>query len=362
MKVESIMSEHVFQERPAARLASTWVRKAAPAAVLIILAPILAELLMGATRISRLWLLVPEMGVYGVGALLIREVVRRQRRGWGSILLLGIAFAILEEAVILQTSLTPQFFGAAGANSVGWAFGVQWLYLLAMLVYESVYAIVIPIQLVELLFPTSRDERWLTDLGMAAAGVVFLFASTGVHFLWTRGGLQNLGAAGYQPPWTHAVLALLAAAALVAVTLGVPPRGRPVPRTPRRARSPWLAGLLGFIFGLFWWLLVIFAYLDRSMVRGLSPLAPLAAGVAWAGLAYLAVRRLASAEGWQDIHRLALIFGALLASMLGGTVSLITASPADRLGKLVLDVVAVILLSAFAWRLRRRSPESAHPA
>jgi len=93
---------------------------------------VLADVLMGATGLTRLWLLLPEMGVYGVGALMIREVTRRQRRGWPTILLLGMALAIAIECIILQTSFTPQFFSPAFTANFGWAFGVQWIYLLAM--------------------------------------------------------------------------------------------------------------------------------------------------------------------------------------------------------------------------------------
>lgn len=47
-------------------------RAAAPVGVLIFLAPVLAELLMGGLLlVSRLWLLVPEMAVYGGAALII---------------------------------------------------------------------------------------------------------------------------------------------------------------------------------------------------------------------------------------------------------------------------------------------------
>ena len=94
-----------------------------PIVTLIFISPILAELLMGIVHLSNLWLLVPEMSVYGTAALLVREVTRRKRRSWDTMLLLGIAFAIVEECVILQTSLTPQFFPPAFEENFGWAFG-----------------------------------------------------------------------------------------------------------------------------------------------------------------------------------------------------------------------------------------------
>jgi hypothetical protein len=352
------MSGHVMKRHSEVSGWLSWRQFAAPVAVLVLLSPVLTELLMGALRITNLWLLIPEMGVYGVGALLIREVARRRQRGWGTILLLGIALAILIECVILQTSLTPQFFSPAGEHSFGWAYGVQWIYLLAMLGYESVYAVVIPIQLTELLFPDRRNEPWLNRGAAVIAGAIFLLASVAASLLWSNQGLARYGESTYRVPAIVVALALVAVVALSAVALSL--ASRPSATTSsRRARSPWLVGVLAFVFGLLWWLMVVFSHLDQAMVPGLSPLVPIVAGLLWGGLAYVIVRRLSSAADWQDTHRLALIFGASVASMVGGALSIITAGPVDRLGKLIVDLIAVILFSILASRLRRQS-RSAH--
>ena len=44
---------------------------------LLVMAPVIAEVLSGATRLSVLFVLIPEIMVWGVGALLARELVRR---------------------------------------------------------------------------------------------------------------------------------------------------------------------------------------------------------------------------------------------------------------------------------------------
>jgi hypothetical protein len=66
-----------------------------PALLLLLLAPAVAEVLFGATPVSNLGAPLPDIAVYGCGALLIREVVRRGL-GWTSILALGVAFGIVE--------------------------------------------------------------------------------------------------------------------------------------------------------------------------------------------------------------------------------------------------------------------------
>ena len=90
--------------------------------------------------------------MWGCGALLCRELVRRWQAGGTSLLLLGLALSIAEEFVIQQTSLAPLPF--PGANvSYGRAWGVNWLYFLFMLGYESVWVVLVPVEITELIFP-----------------------------------------------------------------------------------------------------------------------------------------------------------------------------------------------------------------
>lgn len=320
----------------------------AAVATLIVLSPVLAELLMGALPVSKLWLLIPEMSVYGVGALLIREVTRRRGRGWGMTLLLGVAFSIAEECVILQTSLTPQFshFG----DNFGWAAGVQWNYLAAMLLYESVYAIVLPITLTEILFPEQREVPWLSRRGLGIAAICFILGSIGVWLLWTRVGLAAYGPSDYQAPPSAIAVALAAIAAIVAAALSLKPPA-PRPAEPGHwALRPWLVGLMAFLFGLSWFVVIALGFIPARQVHGASPLISVAAAAIWAGIALLVIRRLSTARGWGDRHRLALIFGMTLATLIGGILTVLAAGPVDQIGKAVLDLVAVVL---FIILLRR---------
>lgn len=41
--------------------------------------------------------------LYGSGAILIHEVIVRHRVGWGNALLLGAAFGVYQEALVVQT-------------------------------------------------------------------------------------------------------------------------------------------------------------------------------------------------------------------------------------------------------------------
>ena len=90
---------------------SIWSR-AAPGLSLMILAPLLAEILPGATRFSAIFVLPIEICVWGGGALFIRYAVRRWRLGWRNMLLLALALAVAEECIIQQTSLAPLVISA----------------------------------------------------------------------------------------------------------------------------------------------------------------------------------------------------------------------------------------------------------
>jgi len=169
--------------------------------------------------------------------------------------------------------------------------------------------------------------------------------------------LQKYGPSSYQVPVAYIGLALLAIVVLVSATLLWHP-SRSVPRARRRAWSPWLVGLLAFVHGLAWFVLIGLAYFPASSLPGVSPLIPIGMGLAWVGLALIIIRYLSRSQGWGDRQRLALIFGASLASMLGGVLSILSASPLDQVGKLVFDLVAILLFAGLARRLGRRATEA----
>lgn len=156
----------------------------APAMTLLVPAPVVAEVLSGATRISYLYVLIPEIMVWGCGALMIREVVLRWGGGWNSMILLGLAW------------------------------GVNWVYLLYMLGYESVWVVLVPVRLTQLIFPDRRHDRWLRTRGLVIAPLVFLLGAFIAWFTWTQQARTVVfHAPKYDPP------PLLLAAGLLTIAL-----------------------------------------------------------------------------------------------------------------------------------------------
>ena len=87
------------------------LRRIAPPIGLLLLAPWVGEYLLGNVSARDLVALPYLVPLYGGGALLIREVVRRSGRGWPTILVLGLAYGIIEAGLVDQGLFNLSFEG-----------------------------------------------------------------------------------------------------------------------------------------------------------------------------------------------------------------------------------------------------------
>jgi len=311
-------------------------RNAAPIMTLLVLSPLIGEVLSGATRLSFIFVLVPEIMVWGCGTLIIRDVVRRWRGGGPSALLLGLGLAIAEEFIIQQTSLAPLPW-LDPAAAYGRVAGVNWPYFLFMLGYESVWIVLVPILVTELIFPSRRQEPWLRPRGLAVASAVFVVGSFIAWFLWTQQARPNVfHVPVYNPPLVTVLIGALAIVLLAGAAYAVRGSGRaPTARVPPR---PWLVMVAALVLGFPWYLLMFVVFAPRME---LALAVPVAASVLWGGAAFFVLQRWSQAAGWSDRHRWALSFGALLVCMLAGFLGASAWSRADTVAKGVLNVAAV---------------------
>ncbi len=314
-------------------------KRLGPVIALIVLSPVIAELLFGAIRISTLFALIPATGAWGCGALLIREFVRRRKQGWVSIALLAGGLAIAEECIIQQTSFAP-LVGVDPSHVYGRAFGVNWVYFLWALGYESVWAVVIPILLTELLFPNRRSEPWLRRRGLTITAIAFLCASLLAWYFWTQIFVpQFFPESAYAVPPAHATAAFVVIALLVAAAFCVRPKLRSGNEFPQSVQRPWMLAVAGFTIGILWFSLVFLAY---GIAPAMPPAVPLASGLVIGGASIFVVKRWNDRFGWGEVNSVAIILGALTASMLAGFPVLYgSGAPLiDYVGKAVLNVLA----------------------
>src|SRR5262249_22030174 len=74
-------------------------------------------------------------------------------------------------------------------------------------------------------------------------------------------------------------------------------------------------------------------------------------GIAWASIAFIAIVRWSSARNWSDEHCRALVFGAIVASMLAGF-GAERWLPIDLIGKVILNAISVVWMVCLASRFR----------
>ena len=317
---------------------------------LLLLAPVIGEVLSGSTRLSFLFVLSPEIMVWGGGALLCRELVRRWRAGAVSLLLLGLALSIAEEFIIQQTSIAPLPF--AGANAAyGRYFGVNWIYFLFMLGYESVWIVLVPVQVTELCFPARRELPWLSIRAIIGTCIAFVFGSFAAWYGWTQQARKQLGAAPYHPPIFAIASGLVAIALLILAAYSIRRIGRVDGNSSRRARNPWLIGITTFVFGFGWWSLMVLVFAPNPPR---SAAIAFAAGLLWAILAIASLGYLSAGIGWSDTQQWASSFGATLACMLPGYLSLAGWTRPDLIFKILTNAGAVVAFLLLARAIHHR--------
>ncbi len=315
-----------------------------PALGLFFLAPLVAEFLLGDLPIKLLPSLIVLAPLYGGGALLIRETVRRAGRGWPSILLLGMAYAIFEEAFTTQSLFNPNYLKLnLGLLTPAYipALGIGAWWTLWMFNVHAIWSIATPIALIEACVPGRARTPWLGRVGLTVFSIIFFLGAVGStaigyhqdHFLASK--VQFAGAA--------ATMLVLAGLAFLVPKQNAPAVSGWIP-------SAWLTGALALAFGstaLFvpmgwgWGAVASLLALDLTMLI----------------LVLLFSRR----SGWGLKHQLALAAGAALAygwhaflqtPAVGGM------GPSVRVGNAIFGLSAVWLI----WFAAKRTNRAQSPA
>jgi hypothetical protein len=211
-------------------------RSIQPAIALFFLAPLVAEFLLGNLPIKLLPALVMLAPMYGGAALLIREMVRRAGRGWPSILLLGLAYGILEEAVATQSLFNPDYLGMhigllKSAYIPVLRIGGWWTIFVLNL--HTAWSIMTPIALVEGAVPERSQTPWLGRVGFAVTALIFAIGVAAMTMMSYRH--DRFVAWPSQFAWAGCVCAVL-----IAVAFQLP--RRVAASRPGGVPNPWTAG------------------------------------------------------------------------------------------------------------------------
>jgi hypothetical protein len=316
---------------------------------LLFLAPWVGEFLLGNSPLQNLPALPILVPLYGAGALLIREAARRTGRGWPAMLLLALAYGVIEAGLVDQSLFNPSFEGHEFQKVTPVPLlGISAANAMSFLVGHVVWSIGIPIAIVELL---ARDHRavpapWLGKVGLVATGIGYVGGC--VMFFFILYADERFVAAPAQLAGAAA-----AALALVALALTVPARSPARPHTPtgRAVPGPWLLGVVSFVWSS--------AFLARP-----ENWTGVAMGAGLVAIAAVVVAHWARQERWSPRHLFALSAGALLTYAWGGFLLTGLLRPHDRVawtGNVLFALAALALIARTAKAARSPRPAPGTP-
>lgn len=313
------------------------MKRVSPGMALLLIAPLLGELVSGHMNVMEfcnpIMFLVMALP-YGCGALLCRELARRWGKGWLSLLLLSIAYAVFEEGIVSRAFFDPHWLELEALENYDYFAGLNWTYSFSLVHFHITISILSSIMLAEMVYPEKRQEGWLSNGQLALCGLVLA--------LWppVLAIMAQADTPLYVPPLGLHLLAGLAILALAAAARLAP--ARPLPSTEQRVSPPYRLLILGalnvtivfftvYMLPEFWHLPLVLPIVFLFTVNALS--------------FWLFLRWSGNVRAWDDRHRLALVMGLLAFFVLFGFLSDLETFEARSL----VSLAAVITL----WRLWR---------
>lgn len=340
---------HPQADQPAERIAR---RGLSPALALFWLSPVIAELLSGSsppTEFFQPLSLVVLSLLYGGGAVLIRELVLRWRKGWPSIFVLGAAYGIVEEGLMVKSFFDPQWVDLGPLGVYGrWA-GVNWVWSLGLTIYHAVWSIGIPILLVSLIFPRRTQDPWV-GRGMFCVLAALLALDVAFGFL---------ALTPYRPPLVPYLMAIAMVGLLVGLARHMPPALRTATLRGTRLQKP--RSLRCFVLGLAWSVAFFLALWAVPHTR-LSPVVNLGLMLMIVAAAWFGLPRLLPFSPWDARHLFSLASGVLSFLIVLAPLHELNADRAIEMrGMATVGLAAVLLLVWLGWRTRALEREGVLP-
>jgi len=331
----------------------SWFHKALPAITLILMAPLIAEVLPGATRVSALMgfpaIFLMEVLIWGTGAVLARYCVRRFRLGWGNLVLLALALAVAEECLIQQTSFASLVVQIKRVE-YGRAFGFNYVYFTWAMMYEAIFVVCVPVALCEMLYPTRKDGPWLNIWGIIPLVILFVPASFAAWYGWNIIARANtFHLPPYYLPKNLAIISAAVIILLIGLAIGPLRRVLAAPAKPANPPHPLVLTVLGAATAG-----IIFAI--EVLAFGAAPqvptFVPVAVGIGLGGLVMALVPRWMASPKWTTGHLIAMTF-----SITWGNFAFLFigfGDGVDLYGKIALDIIGVLLMIWLAIHALRK--------
>lgn len=313
-----------------------------PAIFLFFLSPFIAELLSGSAPpvrfFSPAWFFSIVI-LYGSGAILVRELVKRWNKGLPSLLFLGMAYGIIEEGLALKTFFDPNWPLIGILGSYGRALGINWVWAIELTVGHAIISIAIPIVLTELLFPDERSNTWVDDQTLNL--LAFVFAG--------EVAISSAFFATYPVPLVPYVATGLVAAVLALIGSELPHPLFAAKKTEEKAEVPGPPAL--WLFGFFSAMALVVIHFSLPHT-GIPPVLTILIFISFiAAESFLLLKMSGDGRAWSDMHKFAVISGALSVLVVYAPVQEIMlkkALPVDTAGMSFVGVVFAVFL-LWAW-------------
>ncbi len=269
-----------------------------PALVLFLLSPVYAELV--SAFLSPLEFLNPlrlaiTLFPYGCGAIVAREFVVRRRKGFASLVLLGLAFGLLFEGIVTRVLFNPDWGGLGPLAGYGRSHGFSWVLAVGIVHFQAMIGIVGPILTAEALFPARRHESWVSS------PVLFLCCCIVPGWALVMGFFVP-----FFPPLPHALALASFVMALVAAAAFMP--AEPLAARPGQVARPRVFGIIGAISMI---LVMVGTYMVPEWEIRPAATVMFFSLLAIAGIEIGLLLWLSNGGAWDDRHRLALVIGWL---------------------------------------------------
>ena len=249
---------------------------------------------------------------YAFPVLLIREAVVAWNKWIASLLALGVSYGALNEGLLAKTYFAVNPNSPALGGGAGRWIGVNWPWVTEITLFHMIVSISVPVVLSFLIFPETRQVRFLSDrtirwfLGLVLFEVLAILT------------LQSLFSATFR-----ALLPLLLIPTAI-VVLGIvlarrlpKPEGAPVLRGRFARPLPLILGALGFFLLTFIPVLAFFPvpfvpdWVPGMLLWKIGPAAAVLATVYPIGFAFLALRFF-ERHALSDVQLLSLVTGVML--------------------------------------------------
>ncbi|MBI5722896.1 MAG: hypothetical protein HZA50_02980 [Planctomycetes bacterium] len=163
---------------------------ATPVPVLMILSPSIGELLCGSAPPAEFFNPVGMamlVILYGGGAVLVRELVFRWKAGLLSLLILGAAYGIIEEGLMVKSFTDPNWPDlVSGLGHYGRWIEVNWVWTSLLTFYHAIFSITVPVLLVGLIFPAWRQRAWLNGRKFMILLALFVLDGVFIYFFISK--------------------------------------------------------------------------------------------------------------------------------------------------------------------------------